>query len=107
MVLRNLTPDAHVHFKLPTLSMPVLFIPRRGPEEIDAKIDTILIEPDLGRIGLTWRVAYPLRKSCFDLMRVVAGKTTSEWYGRRRFGRKPYYRNLAEMVKARARARRP
>jgi len=106
VLLRNLTPDGHVHFKLPTMSMSVLFIPYRGrPQAIDAKIDTMLIQPDLGRIALTWRAAYSLRRSCFDLMRVVAGKTAAEWYGRRRFGRKPYYRNLADLVKARARAR--
>jgi len=101
VVLKNLTRDGYVHFKLPTRSMPVLFIPFKGsPQEIDAVIDTVLIEPDLRRFSLTWRVSYPLRKSCFDLMRVVAGKTSREWYGRARFGSKPYYKNLAELIRA-------
>jgi hypothetical protein len=108
VVLKNLTTDGHVHFKLPTLMMPVLIISHRGPpQEIEAMIDTMIIEPDLGRFSLTWRVSYALRKSCFDLMRVVAGKTSKEWFGRQRFGRKPYYKNLAEMIRAKAGRNRP
>jgi hypothetical protein len=103
VVLTNLTPDGNVRFNIPVRLMPVLFIPHRGRDiQVEAKIDTILIEPDMGRFAVTWRVGYPLRKSCFDLMRVVAGKTSREWFGRQRFG-KPYYGNLAEMARARRR----
>src|SRR5262249_18112477 len=102
VVLKNLSPAGDVDFKLPTVSMPVLVIPYKGrSQDIDAVIDTILIEPDLGRFSMTWRVSYPLRKSCFDLMRVVAGTTARGWYGRARFGNKPYYSNLSELVRAR------
>jgi hypothetical protein len=104
VVLKNLTADGHVAFKLPTVVMPVLFIPHRGAlQEIKPAIDTIVIEPDLGSFTLTWRVSYPLRKNCFELLRIVAGRTARQWYGRQRFGTKPYYNNLAEMVAARKR----
>jgi hypothetical protein len=107
VVLRNLTPEGYLQFRLPVQSMPVLFIPANGrAQETQANIDTVLIEPDLGRFCLTWRACYPAARSCFDLRRVVAGKTSQAWYGRQRFGGKPYYENLAELVRARRHARR-
>jgi hypothetical protein len=106
IVLRNLTPDGYVRFRIPVVSMPVLFIPATGrAQETAAQIDTLLIEPDLGRFSLTWRASYAAVRSCFDLRRVVAGKTSRAWYGRERFGGKPYYENLAELVRDRRRAR--
>jgi hypothetical protein len=104
VVLRNLTADGHVSFKLPRLSMPVVLIPHRGrSQDIEAVIDTILIEPDLGRFMLTWRITYPVRKTLFDLLRIVVGKTSREWLGRKRFPGKPYYDGLAELVRAKKR----
>jgi hypothetical protein len=104
VVLSNLTPNGHVKFGLPTLAMPVLFVPHRGrAEEVRSVIDTILIEPDLGRFMLTCRVSYPMRKSCFDLKRVVVGESLADWFRRERFRGKPYYKSLGELVKARRR----
>jgi hypothetical protein len=82
----------------------VLFVrPRSEPQELRAVTDTVLIEPDRGTFSMTARVSLPMRKSCFDLRQVVAGRTTKEWLGRRRFGSKPYYSSLAELVRARKR----
>lgn len=104
VALKNLTANGLVRFKLPEISMPVLLIPYQGKaQEVKALVDTILIEPDKNRFMLTWRVSYPLRKSCFDLKQVITRKTLKDWYGRQRFGNKPYYKNLAELAKAKRR----
>jgi hypothetical protein len=103
VLLRNLSTDGYVSFKLPTVSMPVLFVPYRGrAEQLDSVIDTVVIEPDLGRFTMTWRVSYPLRRNCFELMRIVAGKTSREWMIGQRFPGKPYYRGLSELIRAKS-----
>jgi hypothetical protein len=74
VVLKNLTPQGITSFRLPKMSMPILFIPYRGEEQqLAPVVDTVLIEPDQGRFMLTWRTSLPLRRNCFELKRVVAG----------------------------------
>ena len=104
VVLRNVTANGHVSFKLPTLSMPVVFIPFEGRvQEIEAAIDTVLIEPDLERFTLTWRVAHPVRRNCFELRQVVAGRPSREWLARQRWPGKTYYHGLGELIRAKRR----
>lgn len=104
VAFKNFTPKGIVRFKLPVVSMPVLLRPYKSKDqEVKAIVDTILIEPGKDRFMLIWRVSYPLRKSCFDLMQVIAGKNLRDWYGRQRFGSKPYYRSLDELIRVRRR----
>ncbi len=101
VVLKNLTPSGFTKFQLPKKAMPVLFIPYKGKEQlVDAVIDTLLIEPDLERFSLTWRVSYPLRRNCFELKQIIAGEMPKTWYRARRFPNKTYYKDLAELAKA-------
>lgn len=102
VVLRNLSQSGLTSYKLPKVPMPVLFIPHRGKEQkMIAVIDTILIEPDLDRFSLTWRVSYPLQRNCFELKQVIAGDTPKAWHRARQFPNKVYYKNLDELIKAR------
>jgi hypothetical protein len=104
VMLRNLTPDGAVDFDIPTLPMPVWFIPHRGGDRrVDAVIDTIVIEPDLGRFTLTWRATQPMTRSCFDLKQIVVGQMSESRVRTRRYGNKPYYKGLAELARARQR----
>lgn len=101
IALKSLTPSGINRFQIPKKAMPVLFIPYKGKEQlVDTVIDTILLEPDLQRFSLTWRVSYPLRRNCFELKQVIAGEMPKAWYRARRFPNKTYYANLAELVKA-------
>jgi hypothetical protein len=102
VVLKNLTPDGYVTFRLPVVSMPVWFIPHQGKDtRLDGVIDTIVIEPDLGRFSITWRAVQPMRRSCFDMRQVIAGQMSEAWQRTRKYGNKPYYKGLAELVQAR------
>ena len=102
IVLNNLTPYGVTRFRLPKMYMPVLFIPYRGENrQVEAVIDTILIEPDQNRFMVTWRVSIPLRRNCFELRQVIVGERPLQWYRRRRAeaGGKVYYRSLSEFIK--------
>lgn len=99
VVLRNLTPRGVTRFQLPSVNMPVLFLPHQGKDQqLDAVIDTLVIEPDMGRFMLTWRVALPMRKSCFDIRQTIAGELPHAWHRARQTRGKHRYANLQEMI---------
>jgi len=86
--------------------MPVWFLPYQGKDtRIDAVLDSILIEPDHERFMLGWRAVLPMRRSCFDLKQIIAGEMSEAWQRARKYGNKPYYRGLGELVRARRRDR--
>ena len=102
--LEGLSAQGSLAFQLPPAYMPVLFVPHRGEDQqVEAVIDTLVIEPDLQRFSVTWRASLPMRKSCFDLKQVIAGEMPREWYRARRTGNKIYYPNLEELIRARRR----
>jgi hypothetical protein len=58
--------------------------PKRGErEDYTATIDTVLIEPELQRFSLSWRVARPLKKSMHEIAQVMVGKKGREWWQQR------------------------
>ena len=82
--LMNLTPDGDVTFTLPAFDAPVHFTPRQGQREEGLLIlDTIVLEPDLRRLTLTWRATRPLRKNVFDIGQVLVGKKSRAWWAKR------------------------
>jgi hypothetical protein len=104
VVLQNLTPEGVTRFRLPVRRMPVLFSPHHAPDQlVEAVIDTVVIEPDLGRFTLTWRVSYPLRRNAFELRQVIAGEMPAGWYRARQTAGKRYYANLDELIKSQRR----
>jgi len=98
VVLVNLTSQGRTVFKLPKLIIPVVFFLKKGKkQETMAVIDTVVIEPDLGRFMLTWRSYLSLRRNIFEVAQVVAGQMPRGWYRARELG-KTYYRSLRELV---------
>jgi hypothetical protein len=104
VALSNLTPDGDVRFELPTVAMPTWFLPHRGKDVcVNGQLDTIVIEPDQGIFTLTWRAVLPMRRSCFDIQQIIVGEKSEAWQRTRKYGHKPYYKGLAELVRARRR----
>lgn len=106
--LRNLTPDGLRYFSIPHRSIPVIFIAHHGPDiQREAVCDTLLLEPDLDRFSMTWRVPFPLRRHMFELRQVIVGEMPYSWHSRRRAKArgKRYYSSLSELVSARQRGR--
>jgi len=98
VTLINLTPDGRRDFVLPYFRAPVHVFPRRGPrEDLFAEVDTILIEPDLARVLVTWRATRPLKRSLFEIEQVLVGSKSRGWWRAKDSG-KPYYPSLGAFV---------
>ena len=81
VTLVNLTSSGRCDFVLPHFAAPVHIFPRRGiREDLNADLDTILLEPDAGIMALTWRVTRPLRRDVFEIAEVLVGKKNREWW---------------------------
>lgn len=77
--LVNLTPDVRCQFRLPDIKIPVVFyLKKGGKEEALAVIDTLVIEPDLQRFTVTWRVTRPLRKNIFEVSQISVARKGKE-----------------------------
>jgi hypothetical protein len=84
VLLSNLTPEGITRFTIPQLAAPVHIFPKRGAQEdYSAVLDTVLIEPDLRRFILTWRMARPLKKDMFEIAQILVGKKDREWWQQR------------------------
>ena len=101
MQLLNLTPTGRARFRLPTLDVPIMVFKEGGEEEsLKGTLDTIIIEPDFGRLMLVWRASVPLQRSMFEIEEVIVGRMSRAWYRARRLG-KSFMPNLAAMVRTR------
>jgi hypothetical protein len=103
VTLTNLTPEGSIRFTIPTVEMPIVFLPKKGEtQEVQGVIDTIIIEPDQQRYMLTWRQSYLLKRNMFEVAQVVAGVMPKVWYRARELG-KTYYPSLGALVEAKMR----
>jgi hypothetical protein len=104
--LTNLTPDGWRFFRLPRRAMPVTLLPHQGLDmQREGICDTLLLEPDLGRFSMTWRLPFPLRRNMFELKQIIVGELPYSWHSQRRAQAtgKSYYANLAELVSSKRR----
>lgn len=84
VTLLNLTPDGRRDFVLPHFEAPIHVFPKKGErEDLLAAVDTVLIEPDLERVTMTWRVARPLQRNMFEIAQVLVGRKGKEWWQER------------------------
>jgi hypothetical protein len=82
--LINLTAQSRRDFILPLFEAPVCIFPKKGGrEDLQARVDTILFEPDVERVTLTWRVARPLKRNLFEIAQVLVGRKGPEWWQER------------------------
>jgi hypothetical protein len=98
VILENLTPTGYLSFDLPRINMPVVYYRRDADDhEAQAVIDTIMIEPDLGRLTMTWRSSLALRRNMFEVEQVLVGQMPRSWHRARELG-KTYYPSLGALV---------
>ena len=55
MEVRGATPDGVLRFQLPAVNVTATYVLDDGSEQFLAPLDTVLIEPDAGRVVLVWR----------------------------------------------------
>jgi hypothetical protein len=96
--LQNLTPEPLPAFRLPRIEVPVeatdVHIKRT---EQQAVLDTIVLEPDRGRMQLVWRTSFPLRRNIHEMRQVVVGRMSKGWYRARALG-KTHHRSLRHLA---------
>jgi hypothetical protein len=81
VTLENLTPDGLRHFEMPFFEAPVHVFAKKGErEDLLAKLDTIVFEPDLERFTMQWRVARPLRDNMFEVNQLLIGRKGPDWW---------------------------
>jgi hypothetical protein len=103
VLLAHLTPEGRTRFRLPPNDLPVVFFRKdAGREERRATLDTILLEPDAGRLMLTWRASVPLRRNVFELVECLVGRMPRAWWRARELG-KTYYPSLDDLIRSRHR----
>jgi hypothetical protein len=96
--LLNLTPDGRTVLKVPKVTVPMEFSMRDGTtRQTKTTIDTLVLEPDLGRFLMIWRTQLPLRRNIFEVLECVAGRMSSGWY-RARATNKRHYSSLLELA---------
>jgi hypothetical protein len=84
VALLNLTPDGRRDFILPHFEAPIHIFPVKGArEDLRALVDTIVIEPQLERVTMTWRVARALKKNMSEIAQVLVGRRGREWWQKR------------------------
>jgi hypothetical protein len=84
VALVNLTSDGCRSFVIPVFEAPVHIFPKMGErEDLKAALDTLVLEPDLERLTMTWRVARPLKKNMFEIAQVLVGKKGKDWWQQR------------------------
>jgi len=82
--LVNLSPERQLAFTVPVFDAPIHFFPKRGDREDGTlTLDTILLEPDHGRLMLTWRATRPLQKNMFEVAQIVVGRKSRSWWAER------------------------
>ena len=90
VVLDNLTPAGQCAFVLPHFEAPIHVFPKDGDrEDLLAPLDTLVIEPDLERVTMTWRVARALRRNLFEIEQVLVGRKGALWWQQRHEARFP------------------
>ena len=101
VVLSNLTPQGRTAFRMPTIDLPVEFTDASYERtEKHALLDTVMIEPDLGRFTLTWRASHPLKRNLLEMRQCVIGRQSRAWHRARNTG-KTYYPSLRTLIAAR------
>ncbi len=99
VMLIGLTPEGRKIFYLPEVEVPIVFFRREEDDiHLDAVADTLVIEPDFGRLTITWRASVPLKKDMFEVPECLVGRQTRGWWRARRLG-KTYYSSLGAAVK--------
>ena len=73
MEVHGATPGGvPLRFRLPAVRMTVAFTLDGGPQPVPAALDTVLVEPDAGRVLLTWRAALACDKRALRVREVRA-----------------------------------
>jgi len=93
----NMTPERLLVLTVPAVEIPVTYYFRDKTELVEPKLDTFLIEPDEGRVLITWRCRIILGRKLNALREIKVGHVDSSAKQRSRNG-KPYFKSIADYI---------
>lgn len=74
VILSNLTPEGHIGFPFPRISLIVWFFLSNGEEKEERPVvDTVMLMPDEDLFTVTCRASIPLKRNMFEVELVVVG----------------------------------
>lgn len=103
VILVNLTLQGRTAFKIPTMREPFDVLYNNGnTKRLAGAIDTIVLEPDLGRFTLSLRASFPLRRNLHEVCEVAVGRVLPQPVSEETADvmPKPHYKSLAHLVAA-------
>lgn len=85
-------------FIVPTVQVPIMYKFRDREVDGKSKLDTLMIEPDLGRIMITWRTMVPLGRKIHALREIMIGKKEAPISPRRTQLEKLHFKSINDLV---------
>lgn len=73
VTLANLSREGVLKFAVPSLPVSMYLVFRSGHQRLEPKLDTLIIEPSLGRCMLVWRASTRLATKLTDIYEVWVG----------------------------------
>lgn len=105
VVLINLSAGGRMAFKLPAMTEPFDFFYKNGDRKrVVGVVDTLVLEPDLGRFTLSLRASLALRRNLHEVRSIEVGRVLPQLVRREREEQpvvaKPHYKSLADLAAA-------
>jgi len=91
----NMTPERLLTLTVPTLEVPVTYFFRDRTENVTPKLDTFLIEPDEGRVLITWRCRIVLGRKLNALREIKVGHIPTVSQSMKG---KPHFASIADFI---------
>ena len=90
--MKNLTPEGQRSFTVPRVDVPIVCRFRDRDDRPSVRLDTMIIEPDQGRVILTWRARTQLGRKIHALREILIGRRP------RARASKPRFRSIPEFI---------
>lgn len=74
IMLKNMSQLGDINFVLPSWTAPVKVTVKGRSKSIQPLLDTVIIEPDINSVALTWRVTMPCYKKFLYINSLTIGK---------------------------------
>ena len=94
----GMTAQGSWMFIVPTVQVPIMYTFRDREVQGKSKLDTLMIEPDLGRIMVTWRTMVPVGRKIHSLREVIVGKPSAPVPPQRTQSGKLHFESINDLV---------
>ncbi|WP_454063415.1 DUF2169 family type VI secretion system accessory protein [Candidatus Nitrospira salsa] len=94
----GMTSQGSWMFIVPIVKVPIMYKFRNREVQEKPKLDTLIIEPDVGRVMVTWRTMVPLGRKIHALREVIIGKPSTPVPPKRTQSGKLHFKSINDLV---------